>query len=184
MENDDGVRFSAGAPPTATYETPVAPTSAPVPTRRGIAPGIVAVVAIAGLGIGFGAGYAAHGSNEPSKQGAVAATSAASTAATVTMHGSLTLRTGAYVNQDGTNCVSGDGYSDISAGTAVTIGDQTGATVVVTQLQQGQITGNGCEFDFNTQVPSGRASYTVTVSHRGTQVFQPDQIMQANVVLG
>ena len=179
--NDDqgGLRFSAGAPPTGNYETPAATT----PARRGIAPAIVAAVAIIGLGVGFGAGYAAHGSNKPSQPAAAAATSAATT---VTVQGSLTLKHSwlSATATLGETCTASDGYSDISAGTAVTIGDQTGATIVVGQLQPGQVTADGCEFDFNMQAPAGRTSYTVTVSHRGTQVFTPDQIAQANMTLG
>src|SRR6185312_221315 len=125
VDNDqDAARFSTGAPPTATYETPVATA----PARRGISPAIVAVVAVVALAAGFGAGYAAHGSGTASKK-------------TVTVHGSLTLAQGAYKEGDGTGCTAGDGYSDISPGTAVTIGDDTGATLAVGQLQAGQVTG-------------------------------------------
>lgn len=168
MDNDqDAARFSTGAPPTATYETPVATA----PARRGISPAIVAVVAVVALAAGFGAGYAAHGSGTASKK-------------TVTVHGSLTLAQGAYKEGDGTGCTAGDGYSDISPGTAVTIGDDTGATLAVGQLQAGQVTGGGCEFGFDVKVPAGRTSYTVTVSHRGTQVFSADQIGAADMTLG
>jgi len=168
VDNDQGgMRFSTGVPPTAAYEAP----AATAPARRGVAPGIVAAIAIIGLGIGFGAGYAAHGSGTASKK-------------TVTVHGSLTLTQGAYKEGDGTDCTAGDGFSDISPGTAVTVGDDAGATLAVGQLQAGQITGGGCAFGFDVKVPAGRTSYTVTVSHRGTQVFSPDQIGEADMTLG
>lgn len=184
MDNNDGLQFSAEAPPTASYESPA--TAAPAPARRGITPAILAVVAIAGLAVGFGAGYAAHGGSGTAKPTAAAATSASSAAATVTVHGSLTLKLGHYLSQSGTlgeDCAALDGYNDISAGAAVTIGDQTGATVIVTQLEQGQVTADGCAFNFDTQAPA-RPSYTIAISHRGTQVFDASQIGQANMTLG
>lgn len=110
----------------------------------------------------------------------------ASSNSTITVHGSLTLGPGTYVPDGYGSCTPGDGYNDISAGTAVTIGDQTGATIAVGQLQPGRADGDGqqgCVFNFDIQAPGGRKLYTVTVSHRGTQVFQPDQIQNADLVL-
>jgi len=110
---------------------------------------------------------------------------------TITVHGSVTLGPGAYAPTGNGSCTADPGgYSDISAGTAVTIGDQTGATIAVGQLDAGRAIGDsasfdaGCVFAFDVKAPGGRTEYTVTVSHRGTQVFTPDQIHAANLVLG
>lgn len=40
-----------------------------------------------------------------------------------------------------------------------------------------------CAFDFTTMVPAGLSEYTVTVSHRGTQVFTLAQVQAGEVQL-
>lgn len=152
-------------------DTSEQPVTAAAAKQRSFSTAIVAGIAVVCLGAGFGAGYVAHGS-------------ATTSGKTVTVHGTLTLTQGAYRNGDGTSCTAGDGFSDISPGTAVTVGDDTGATLAVGQLQAGQNNGSGCAFAFDVKVPAGRTSYTVTVSHRGTQVFSPDQIGEADMTLG
>lgn len=125
--------------------------------------GARAVFAFGALGIalggaaGFGAGWASHTS------------SSTSSSATTAVHGTLTLPDGGY-SSIGTTCSGSGGYQDISAGVAVTIGDQTGKTLAVTSLGAGSFGGGGCQFPFSASVPAA-ASYTVTISHRGTQVF-------------
>ncbi len=184
-DQQPAIRYSAGAPPQEAYQP-----SAPIPTsptgpRFGT--GALAAAIAGSLAAGVAVGYLAFHGGGKQTTGAAATPSASPSADTITMHGSLTLKHPAWVSATGTlgeDCTALDGYNDISAGTAVTIGDQTGATIVVTQLEQGQVTADGCAFNFDTQVPAGRTSYTVTVSHRGTQVFSPDQILQANMTLG
>jgi hypothetical protein len=100
---------------------------------------------------------------------------------TFTIHGSVTLLPGAYVPDGNGGCTTSGGYSDISAGTAVTIGDQTGTTIAVGQLQAGRAAGDGeqgCTFDFDVQTTGIHTLYTVTVSHRGTQTFTSVQADQ------
>lgn len=116
-------------------------------------------------------------------------TDAVSSDSTITVHGSVTLSTGSFLNL-GASCSADGGFSDISAGTAVTIGDQTGAIIAVGQLEPGRITQDAsgtallCSFGFDVQVPGGRAEYTVTVSHRGTQVVSPAQTRDVELTLG
>lgn len=91
--------------------------------------------------------------------------------------------TGTAANGD--QCETGQGYSDISAGTAVTIGGGTGQTLAVGALSAGVEsdvdTSAGmplgtCVFSFDVVVPGGQNAYTVTISHRGTQTFTPQQV--------
>ena len=81
----------------------------------------------------------------------------------------------------GDTCVALGGYSDISEGTAVTVGGSTGQTLNIGSLSRGTIIGQSgqpasCQFAFSVFVPSGQSLYTVTISHRGTQTFTPDQV--------
>lgn len=73
-----------------------------------------------------------------------------------------------YLGQDG-SCFGEGGYSDIGAGTAVNVYDQSGAIVAVGQLANGQGSyGTGCTFTFAVpDVPTGSKFYQVEVSHRG-----------------
>lgn len=113
-------------------------------------------------------------------------------AAQVHVKGTLTLNSGYLDNATGFNaetngdpCAGGQGFSDISQGVAVTVGNQTGATIGVGALSDGavrdvQTTGSvtigTCVFSFDVPVPGGQGAYTVTISHRGTQTYTPDQV--------
>jgi hypothetical protein len=77
----------------------------------------------------------------------------------------------------GDPCESAGGYSDITPGTAVTIGGPAGQTLGIGALSAGVETSGGyCVFSFDVQVQGGQALYTVTISHRGTQTFTPAQV--------
>ena len=66
VDNDqDGLRFSAGAPPSSADGTWQTPTAPPPPARRGITPGAVAVIAAAVLVAGIGGGYLAFHKDTP-----------------------------------------------------------------------------------------------------------------------
>lgn len=89
--------------------------------------------------------------------------------------------------EDGDVCVSGDGYDDITAGAPVTIGAPSGPALAVGPLSGGAETDVGdsadaatgfCAFTFDVVVPAGQDMYTVTIGHRGTQTFTPEQIAQ------
>lgn len=137
-------------------------TTAPARAPRRFGPAALATTAAVALAVGFGAGWLAHTSSGTS--------SSASTA----VHGTLTLPDGGY-NSVGSVCSGSGGYQDISAGVAVTIGDQAGKTLAVTSLQSGAFGGGGCQFAFSANVPAA-TSYTVAISHRGTQVFPASAI--------
>lgn len=71
-------------------------------------------------------------------------------------------------------CNTTEGYSDISSGTAVIVASPTGQTVATGALAAGQITDGVCQFAFTVpSVPGNLASYSITISHRGTQVLTP-----------
>lgn len=109
---------------------------------------------------------------------------------TFTMHGALTIApssgygrnyvvTGDNPSDSGQICVAGNGYGDIVPGTAVKITDAKGKQVAVGSLEPGVAfdgrTG-GCSFVFTVpQVPLGKSSYGITISHRGTVVETPAQ---------
>lgn len=123
---------------------------------------ILAGTAAAALAAGFGAGWFAHTS------------SGTSSSATTAVHGTLTLPDGGYTSV-GSTCSGSGGYQDISAGVAVTIGDQGGRTLAVTSLGTGGFGNGGCIFPFSAQVAAA-TTYTVTISHRGTQTFTPADV--------
>ncbi|WP_194893891.1 hypothetical protein [Catenulispora pinisilvae] len=159
-------------PPTVT-DTP----------RRSFGTAVLAATAVVALGVGFGAGYVSHTSSSASSSATTASSSAttasssattASSSATTAVHGTLTLPDGGY-SSVGTTCSGSGGYQDISAGVAVTIGDQTGKTLAVTSLAAGTFGGGGCQFAFSTNVAAA-TTYTVTISHRGTQTFTPADV--------
>lgn len=79
---------------------------------------------------------------------------------------------------DGGGCQGTGAYSDLSSGTAVIVANPQGQTVATGELRTGQsdsATSSGvagqCTMSFTVpNVPLGLASYTVTISHRGSQV--------------
>lgn len=94
----------------------------------------------------------------------------------VHVHGTLALASGGFLL--GANGCEGDGgYSDITAGTAVTVGGAQGQTLGIGALSPGQEDGSSnCVFSFDVAVPGGQSVYTVTISHRGTQTVTPDEL--------
>lgn len=110
-----------------------------------------------------------------------------------TLRGSVTVYndfTGSLDIATDTNCQGAKGYSDLTPGTAVTVQGPQGQIVATGSLQMGT-PGDGhpitigdfhatsfesCSMPFTVPgVPQGLTSYSVTVSHRGTQVFSADQ---------
>ena len=135
--------------------------------RRGAQLGAGAVV-LAGAGVGVGLALGSHDSNATPSQ--------------VHVWGSLTIAGFNFTDTenptnsfDGDTCTTTGGYDDISAGAAVVIGGPTGQ-IGVGALGAGTISNGTCSFDFDVPVPSGLSVYTVTISHRGTQSFTPDQL--------
>jgi len=83
------------------------------------------------------------------------------------------------VTSSGNDCqgASDSGYDDIRLGAQVTVTDQSGKTIAVSELEQGMYTGSDmCVFPFKVKVPSGKKFYGVTVSHRGMIQFTEKQM--------
>lgn len=141
----------------------------------------------------LGAALAALGSfliDHGSGSSPASATAAPSPAATqIGVSGYITISdisgftdsSGASFPEAGDHCEGAGGYSDISAGTAVTIGNSAGTTLGTGALGTGTVTSASasdlsCQLPFEVDVPGGQSEYTVTISHRGTQVFTPTQV--------
>lgn len=145
-------------------------------THALVAGGAVVILA-AGIGIGTAL---ADGSSRPAAP--AAAPAAATSAAAFTLHGTITLRLGAFqwnhAADGSTPCTGWQGYSDITAGAPVVITDQAGTVVATGQLQQGTATvdtgtgrATGCTLAFAVPGVPDRSFYGVAVSHRGVQTY-------------
>lgn len=201
--DDDAEWRAAGDEPTrrrsdpgAAPQYPEAPEPKPAHGKRNILIGAGAMVAVAaGIGIGIGVS-GSHGST-------VTPVSSSSDA-TIVLSGTLTIpfagtdlfdpqavdpdQTGTAGPGYGDPCQASGGFTDISQGAAVTIGDSAGKTLAVTPLDAGTVIGDAgqpasCEFDFQAKVPNGLNDYTVTIGHRGTQVFTLAQVGGNEVAL-
>lgn len=185
------------AEPTALLEQPTPAQAATRKRTPWLIGGVAVLVLAAGVGIGVGLG--GHGSGS-----APSAAASSSSAEPLNLFGSVTIpflgsdllapqaadpnvgATGSPIIGD--SCVAEGGFTDISAGTAVTIGGPDGKTLAVAALEAGKVTGSAgspaqCTFDFDANVPDGLSEYTVTVSHRGTQVFSEEQARSGGIDL-
>lgn len=97
-------------------------------------------------------------------------------AGTVTIHGTLELRSADGFHLVGSQCVGDGGYSDISAGAQVVVTDETSKTVGVGSLGTGSWIGSHCEWPFEVKVPDGSAFYGVEVTHRGRVQYPADRL--------
>lgn len=140
-------------PPTSDAATPTAPTFVKRYRWYLAALAVVAVVlGIVAAAGGFGAG-------------------------TFTMTGTLILvdqtSLGASAQVDKAPCEGTGGFSDLSSGTAVLVQDSTGQILATGSLKDGHRDGasGACLMPFTVpDVKDGLSSYSVTISHRGTQV--------------
>lgn len=81
------------------------------------------------------------------------------------------------IDSDGTHCHGTGPYSDLGPGTAVVVEDTTGKVLAVGALSEGTDTHeDSCVLPFAVQdVRDGEKAYSVTVSHRGTQVVSSSE---------
>jgi hypothetical protein len=86
---------------------------------------------------------------------------------------------------NGESCTADQGYDDITAGATVAIGGANGQTLAVGPLSAGVLRNvddslgspeGDCVFSFDVAVAGGQSAYTVTISHRGSQTFTPQQV--------
>lgn len=136
---------------------------------------LVVVGVLGGVATDFALGAAQH--------------KAASASATFTVHGTLTLTdSNDQIGDQYGECQTGDtGYSDISAGTPVTVTGDSGQSLAVGALAgYNAPTANECVFTFTvTGVPTGQRLYGVEVGKRGAIEFSASQIRDgADLSLG
>ena len=125
------------------------------------------------VGVGIAAMLGLFGNNAPSP------------VTSFRLTGSITIvdsSNGEYGNVDITDengvCEGSGPYSDLSSGTAVIVANPQGQTVATGALAAGQadsstgsVLADRCTLSFaGPDVPRGFSSYTVTISHRGSQV--------------
>lgn len=103
-------------------------------------------------------------------------------AATFTMSGAITIEgtpTVEFAVNDDESCEGIDGFSDLGRGVAVVIGDARGHTVATGSLDPGVASLTSCELPWHVSgVPANLSEYTVTISHRGTQVVPGGEATQ------
>lgn len=109
----------------------------------------------------------------------LAAVGTFASSSTFTLNGTITVSGYAgsvTTSSDGTTCQGSGGYSDITPGTAVTVANAQGQVIATGALGTGAMaSGNGltaCSLPFSVPgVPDGLPTYSLTISHRGTQVI-------------
>jgi hypothetical protein len=152
---------------TATPPDPARPwptPAQPIPPRSplwlaGVA---VAVALVAGGLVGYFLPHHQGGAKPPPTSSTKPATVSLVGTLKVSGHGS-----GELDSLGGGSCQGSGGYSDITEGAQVVITDDSGATLAITHLEPGSGDQFSCEFQFRSEVPSGRGYYGVQVSHRG-----------------
>ena len=105
--------------------------------------------------------------------GALSAPSTFVLSGTITVDGSPGTT---IASSDGTTCEGAGGYSDITPGTAVTVANAQGQVIATGALGTGVMASGGgigaCSLSFSVpNVPDGLPTYSLTISHRGTQVI-------------
>lgn len=144
-------------PEPDAFDAPLPRRGTPTPLRSRRPVQLLAAVAAVAVGAGV---YLAVGGS-PSQ---------------VHVHGTLSLAAGGFL-PEANGCAGDGGYSDITPGTAVTVGGSTGQTLGIGALSAGQENADAaCVFTFDVAVPAGQSVYTVTISHRGTQTLTAEQV--------
>lgn len=83
--------------------------------------------------------------------------------------------------------LSEPGYSDIAAGTQVTIYDASGAAVALGQLMGGKYSSLHCDFPIvvnDVPIQKGSNVYSIEVSHRGKVQFTQDTADDVELSIG
>jgi hypothetical protein len=139
---------------------------------------IAAVMLLAGCSGGSKAGTSPSATTTSPTTSATPApaTSTTTTPTPFTVLGSIVLTSASIFGAEemGSPCAGSSGMSDIRAGAAVTVTDETGKVVGLGELSSGKTTQVRieCTFDFIVyKVPPGHGFYGVEVSHRGVVRF-------------
>lgn len=198
MAEDDSERITSSHWPPQQQSTQGLPfPGAPRPPRRrgGLLAGLVALAATVLLGaIVAGAYYLGHSSSAaPKPQTAKAPAAVASTPATKSMVGKVTMPrySTPHSPYDTPNwkmtslgCQGVGGFDDMGAGTSVTVYDASGTIVGSGGLVFGIRHGDTCEWDFGINDLPDVPFYQVEVSHRGKITVANADLGQVALTLG
>ncbi|MEH3140754.1 MAG: DUF732 domain-containing protein [Mycobacterium kyogaense] len=108
---------------------------------------------------------------------------------TATILGSFTLKdenANAYssaIRVDGSSCTGSGGYSDIEAGTPVTVKNGKGEILTTTYLENGEGGQFMCTFGFTFKATEGQDRYVVSVGRRGELSYSFEQLRAGGVAL-
>lgn len=173
----------AGGTWHAPYEARPAESATPPKAMRRLRPWFVLV--FAGLLVGGVVAYATLRNSDGHVRSVAVPTSIAPQPATFTIHGTFRLRDDTYI-LPGLPCVGTGGFRDIRGGTQVTVKDENGTLLGVSELSEGEydalkanstVVAKGCLFTFDVGSLPRRSFYKVEVSHRGEQVYSFDDLM-------
>lgn len=81
--------------------------------------------------------------------------------------------------QDGDECHTTGGFTDIETGAQIVVTDDQGKTVAVGELGGGKVAAEGlaCQFPFTIKdIPAGSKFYKVEISHRGGPQYTERQL--------
>ncbi len=122
----------------------------------------------AALAVVVGLGLAACGGSSHSLQGTVTVRELVGTSRVI-----------------GGECAGYEGYSDIHAGTAVVVKDESGKVLATGSLSDGKVLNIGnCQFTFKVDGLSDAKFYQVEVSHRGIVTYSRDDLDKASWKVG
>jgi len=172
--------------PIETAPAAVSPPT-PAPSKRPTAL-LVAIGIIVALVVSLAVTIFVLIQKDTPTTGEAAVTPSATTAATFIGGGYLELA-GTFVPAgDGESCRGSGGYSDIAAGSSVTITDSSGKVVALGQLEDGRPGLPGtCALHFRVEgIPRGSGFYGVEVSHRGKVQVRESELAvgRAQLALG
>jgi hypothetical protein len=96
------------------------------------------------------------------------------------LHGTLTLTSSSDISRSGSNCSGAGGYSDLTAGAAVTVKNESGTVIATGSLDRGVSDATYptvvCHFSFTiSNIPDAKF-YSVEVTHRGALTYSQDQL--------
>jgi hypothetical protein len=97
-----------------------------------------------------------------------------------TLHGTLTLTSSSGISRSGGHCSGTGGYSDLTAGGAVTVKNESGTVIATGSLDQGVSDATYptvvCHFSFTISNLPDAKFYSIEVTHRGTLTYSRDQL--------
>ena len=97
-----------------------------------------------------------------------------------TLHGTLTLTSSGGISRSGSNCSGTGGYSDLTAGGAVTVKNESGTVIATGSLDDGVSDATYptvvCHFSFTIASVPDAKFYSIEVTHRGALTYSQDHL--------